>query len=299
MDYCLRSMVKVKLGRFLRAKSQTFGRDKKSMFSSPKRHPYHDFPSSLAEEYLKELQAWQIPKSWSGRQVYYQDYQGVTVLHDAIALNCGDSVILEFCKIWNDPTDSKRRLDCHVAPPLTELILAQRSFELISQVVSLGGGLNKSNSWFAHHKRAFLKNVNVELFKPTHAAALHHDARLAQAMIEAGCSFMDEQLYIALAYGEIEVFKLLLNNSKKQLDWMKTIKLILQEYKTTVIDQLPSVAVLRTDMAKMQSNLKQLIKKQPPTSFHSSYLKEKACEFPKADEMLQYFETAGFPGTTQ
>lgn len=269
------------------------------MFSSPKRHPYHDFPSSLAEEYLKELQAWQIPKSWSGRQVYYQDYQGVTVLHDAIALQCGDSVILEFCKIWNDPTDSKRRLERHVAPPLTELILAQRSFELISEVVSLGGSLTKSNSWFAHHKRSSLKNVNVELFKPTHAAALHHDSRLAHAMIAAGCSFMEEQLYIALAYGEIEVFKLLLNNSKKQLDWMKTIKLILQEYKTAVIEELPRVSALRTDMAKLHSNLKQLIQKQPPTSFHSSYLKEKACELPEANEILQYFQTAGFRGTTQ
>jgi hypothetical protein len=270
------------------------------MFSSPKRHPYHDFPESLAEEYLAELQAWHISKSWSGRQVYYQDYQRTTVLHDAIEWDCSDDIIFAFCKAWGDPTDKKSILKRDIASPLTQLILYKHSFELILKVVELGGNPKKAKTWFARHERAFLRNVRTGgVCHPTHAAVLHPDVRLVDAMLSAGCSFLEEELYIAIAYGEPEVFKLLLSKTKKKLDWMKTIKIILAEYKVTIIKKLPRVAAFRTDMKKLKVNLATLAINQPPSSFHRSYLLEKASKFKNPDKVLQYFFSAGFPDNNE
>ena len=301
------------------------------MFSSPKRHPYHDFPESLAEEYLAELQAWHISKSWSGRQVYYQDYQRTTVLHDAIEWDCSDDIIFAFCKAWGDPTDKKQILDRDIASPLTHLILYKRSFELISKVVALGGNPKKSKTWYAYHKhpsifdsKYLLTHKDLDIFHPdvkivdamlsracsgkartneiyhesvhtSHAAVLHPDVRLVEAMLSAGCSFHGEELYTALTYGEPEVFKLLLSRANKHLDWMKTIKIILDEYEVTIDKKIPKISTYPTDMIKLKENLANLVIKQPPSSFHISYLIEKASELKSSKKVLQYFFSAGFP----
>ena len=78
------------------------------MFNQPKRHPYHDFPLSLAKEYLTELDPHQVQKSWSKRQIIYQDYPRLTVLHDAFDWQCSDAVILEFCKVRGDQQKKSR-----------------------------------------------------------------------------------------------------------------------------------------------------------------------------------------------
>ena len=100
------------------------------MFTSPKRHTYHDFPPSLAKEYIQHLNSWDIPKRWNRRQVYYTEEHGVSVIHDAIRYG-SDSVILEFCKILGDTKNSKRRLPLRLPTPLAYAIACKRNFELM------------------------------------------------------------------------------------------------------------------------------------------------------------------------
>ena len=255
------------------------------MFSSPKRHTYHDFPLSLAKEYLTELKAWQISKSWSGRQVYYQDYERTTVLHDAINWDCSDDIIFAFCKAWGDPTDKKHILKANIASPVAQLIQNKRSFELISKVVALGGNPKRSKAWYAYNSKALT----------THAAVVHPDVRLVEAMLSAGCDFLDEELYYALKYGEPEVFKLLLSRVKKHLDWMKTIKIIIDKYEISINKNITKIPTYPSDMTKLKENLANLVIKQPPSLFHISYLSEKASKLKSSKKVLQYFFSAGFP----
>ena len=226
------------------------------MFNQPKRHPYHDFPLSLAKEYLRELNWHQVQKSWSRRQVIYQDYPRLTVLHDAFDWNCSDEIILEFCKVWRDPTDKKRALARHIGSPLTLAIANNRNFELITEIVKIGGKLDSWASWFATHKHDTLNYSTV------HAASNHSDVRVIRAMHKAGVAIDHEHLYIAFTTGNLEVFEYIVKETKATFDWMAVIRKTLFEAR---FYQDP-----RQEFSKrmMDSKIQILLNVKETTNFH-------------------------------
>ncbi|MDA7550934.1 hypothetical protein N8760_03825 [Rhodobacteraceae bacterium] len=263
------------------------------MFTSPKRHAFHDFPPSLAVEYLKNLNAWEIPKSWSRRQVNYAEYTGYTVVHHAIRW-CSDSVVLEFCNVLGDTINSKKQIPLRLPSPLTYAIQEKRSFNLIYEMARINGSVNKSGSWLASHSEGMCGVLAIDNYFSTYAAVMHPEIKIVSAMLDAGLTLKSQELYIALLYSETEIFELLLRRAYKNLEWMKVIKLILLEYEKTIVLKL-GPKHLQTDMQKVQSNLTKLIAKQSPTHFHSSFLAEKTANFEHTSEVLQYFYEAGFP----
>lgn len=264
------------------------------MFTSPKRHTFHDFPSSLAEEYLKELKVWDISKNWSKRQVYYAEDTGYTVIHSAIRW-CSDEIVLEFCNLVGDTVNSKNYFPLRLPSPLTYAIQMKRNFSLIYEMARINGSINKTKSWSTLHSNSLCGVVSIDYYHSTYAAVMHPDIRIISAMLDAGLPMKSEELYIALLYSEPEIFNLLLRKAYKSLDWMKVIRLILLEYDKTIVQQLPRLKSLQTNMEKVQNNLRELIKKQSPTQFHSSFLTEKAENFDQKSEVLLYFYEAGFP----
>lgn len=252
------------------------------MFNQPKRHPYHDFPLSLAKEYLTELDPHQVQKSWSKRQIIYQDYPRLTVLHDAFDWQCSDAVILEFCKVWGDPADKKSVLALYIGSPLTIAIAENRSFELISKIVKIGGSLESSKNWFAVHKH------DNEFYSTVHAASNHSDVRVIQAMHKAGVSINYEHLYIAFTTGDLEVFEYIVKETKATFDWMAIIR------KTLLEARFHQDPLQELSKRKMNTKIRMLLNAKEKTNFHSEFLVEKIVEHKLGVELFEFFKYSGF-----
>ena len=256
------------------------------MFFAPKRHAYHDFPPTLAEEYLRNINVWDISKSWNRRQVYYTLDHGMTVIHDAIKWG-SDGVILEFCKLLGDTKNSGGHIPRRMPSPLTAVIQAQKNFETICDVVKINGSDKSAKNWISSHDSEMCGFVKVERFFSTHAAVMHPDSRLVSAMLNVGLNFDNEELYVALLYSQPDIFELLLKRSPKVLDWMTAIRLILQVYKQTVYFE-------RNVKMNLEHNLSTLCLKQPASDFHKSYLAQKIKEFDIEPSFLKFFKDNGF-----
>ena len=258
------------------------------MFNQPKRHPYHDFPLSLAKEYLTELDPHQVQKSWSRRQVIYQDYPRLTVLHDAFDWQCSDAVILEFCKVRGDPTEKKSPLANDMASPLTNAIAENRNFELITEIVKIGGKLESSASWFASHKHDTIKYTTV------HAASQHPDVRVIRAMHKAGVLINYEHLYIAFTTGSLEVFEYIVKETKATFDWMAIIRKTLFEARFYQDPQAGWIPSQEFSERKMDSKIQILLKVKETTNFHLDFIVEKIVENRLGVELFAFFKAAGF-----
>lgn len=259
------------------------------MFNSPKRHHYHDFPFSLAKEYLTEINYSTISKSWSRRQVYYQDYDRLTVLHDAYDWECDNHTIFEFTKIWGDPTDKKRNLAGDLTSPLMLAIGYKKDFDFICNVVETGGRLNNAQNWISVTRNPGFSETRYEkkfglYFSTTNFAAQHPDLKVIAKMHELGIKFDYRDLYFCLKGGTPEVFEFLIHQTSATFDWMAVIKNV---FETDIFSE-------KLFKENMEKKLKLLTKETPPTEFHHSFLIEKMIEFNKDVEYFELFKSGGF-----